>query len=45
DRVFIVKASLKLMEHDEAYSEQVEIVNGVKSMDLRGMKTTRNSHE
>ncbi|MCI33201.1 hypothetical protein A2U01_0054418, partial [Trifolium medium] len=45
DQVFIVKASLRLVEHGEAYSERLETVNGVKSMDWRRMRTTRNSHE
>ncbi|MCI22677.1 hypothetical protein A2U01_0043853, partial [Trifolium medium] len=39
------EASLRLVEHGEAYSERVEIVNNVKNMDLRRMETTRNSHE
>ena len=45
DQVFVVKASLRLVEYDEAYSERLEIVNGVKSMDLRRMKISRNSHK
>ncbi|MCI42094.1 hypothetical protein A2U01_0063329 [Trifolium medium] len=39
------EASLRSVEYDEEYSERLEIVNGVESMDLRRMKTTRNSHE
>ncbi|MCI30988.1 hypothetical protein A2U01_0052199 [Trifolium medium] len=31
--VFVVKASLRLVEHGEASSERLEIVNGVKSID------------
>ncbi|MCI59275.1 hypothetical protein A2U01_0080530, partial [Trifolium medium] len=35
DQVFVVEASLRLVEYDEEYSERLEIVNGIKSMSLR----------
>ncbi|MCI63957.1 hypothetical protein A2U01_0085214, partial [Trifolium medium] len=34
DQVFIVGASLRLVKHDEAYSERLEIVNCTENMDL-----------
>ncbi|MCI84144.1 hypothetical protein A2U01_0105420, partial [Trifolium medium] len=34
DQVFVVGASLRLVEYDEKYSERLEIVNCTKSMDL-----------
>ncbi|MCI50835.1 hypothetical protein A2U01_0072079, partial [Trifolium medium] len=37
--------SLRLVEQDEAYSERLEIVNCAKSMNLRLMRTTRDSHK
>ncbi|MCI73073.1 hypothetical protein A2U01_0094337, partial [Trifolium medium] len=45
DRVFIEKASLISVEYDEKYWKRLEIVDGVKSMDLRRMKISRNSHK
>ncbi|MCI76482.1 hypothetical protein A2U01_0097752, partial [Trifolium medium] len=44
DQVFVVETSLRWVEYGKTYSERLEIVNGVKSMDLRRMRTTRNSH-
>ncbi|MCI69370.1 hypothetical protein A2U01_0090632, partial [Trifolium medium] len=38
---FVVETSLRLVEHGEASSERLEIINGVKSVDLRRMRTTR----
>ncbi|MCI67348.1 hypothetical protein A2U01_0088607, partial [Trifolium medium] len=45
DQVLIMEASLRLVEHDEAYLERLGIVNFAKSMDLRCMRTTRDSRE
>ncbi|MCI86832.1 hypothetical protein A2U01_0108113 [Trifolium medium] len=35
DQVFVMEVSLRLVEHDEMYSERLGIVNFTKSMDLR----------
>ncbi|MCI88456.1 hypothetical protein A2U01_0109743, partial [Trifolium medium] len=35
DQVFVVGASLRLVEHDEVYSKRLEIVKCTKSMDMR----------
>ncbi|MCI93367.1 hypothetical protein A2U01_0114665, partial [Trifolium medium] len=35
DRVFIVGATLGLVEYDEEYSERLEILNCTESMDMR----------
>ncbi|MCI67162.1 hypothetical protein A2U01_0088420, partial [Trifolium medium] len=31
----VMEVSLRLVEHDEEYSERLEIVNGTRSVDLR----------
>ncbi|MCI78915.1 hypothetical protein A2U01_0100186, partial [Trifolium medium] len=41
DRVFVVETSLRLVGHGKAYLERLEIVEGVKSTDLRQMRTAR----
>ncbi|MCI43684.1 hypothetical protein A2U01_0064922, partial [Trifolium medium] len=41
DQVFVVEASLRLVEYDEECSERMEIVNCTKSMDLRRRRITR----
>ncbi|MCI87455.1 hypothetical protein A2U01_0108738, partial [Trifolium medium] len=43
EQVFVMGASLRLMEYDEEYSERMEIVNCTENMDLRQMRTTRDS--
>ncbi|MCI58838.1 hypothetical protein A2U01_0080093 [Trifolium medium] len=45
DQVFVMEVSLRLVEYDEEYSEQLEFVNCTKSVDLRRMRTTRNSQK
>ncbi|MCI51643.1 hypothetical protein A2U01_0072887 [Trifolium medium] len=45
DQVFVMEASLRLVKCDEAYSERLEIVNCTKSMNLKQMRTTRNSQK
>ncbi|MCI45291.1 hypothetical protein A2U01_0066530 [Trifolium medium] len=40
-----MEASLRLVEYDEEYSERLEIVNCTKIMDVRRMRTTRNSQK
>ncbi|MCI57607.1 hypothetical protein A2U01_0078858 [Trifolium medium] len=45
DQVFVVDVSLRLVEYDEVYSERLGIVICTRNMDLRRMKTTRDSHE
>ncbi|MCI91996.1 hypothetical protein A2U01_0113292, partial [Trifolium medium] len=37
----VMEVSLRLVEHDEAYSERLEIVKCTKSMDWRQMRMTR----
>ncbi|MCI90016.1 hypothetical protein A2U01_0111305, partial [Trifolium medium] len=44
DQVFVVEASLRLVEYDEEYSERLKIMNCTENMDLGRMRTTRDSH-